>query len=172
MGERDWLLSACGWLAAAGVAVVVAGCATEDDGDKKPPAKASAALVGRVASVPKGQDFVLLQAYGTWSVPPGTPVFSAGPDGRVANLLPSGEKMGQFLAADLRDGEVKVGDGVYYRSAGGKPAKPAGSAPVPAGETAPAGETGPNKTAGPGPGTPSAPPDPAAGAPAEPELPR
>ena len=173
MGERYWWWRAWGWLAAAAVAavaLVLAGCATKDGGGKKPPGKGSAALVGRVASVPKGQDFVLLQAYGTWSVPPGTPVFSAGPDGRVANLLPSGERMGQFLAADLRDGRVEVGDGVYYRSDGSKPAKPEGGAPGSAGATAP------NSPAGPGAGTPTAAPDaaadPAAGAAAEPELPQ
>ncbi len=85
-------------------------------------------LVGRVASMPKGQDFVLLQSYGAWSVPAGVPVYCVGPEGRLANLLPTGEKMGQFLAADLRDGEAKVGDAVYYRPDGGKPAAPGQSA--------------------------------------------
>jgi len=112
------------WAMVAGLGLL-AGCATtkDDDGKKKKP-KARAVLVGRVASVPTGRGFVLIQSYGAWAVPGGATVFSCGDceagqgdgeEGRLANLLPSGEKMGQFVAADVRSGQVAVGDAVYYR---------------------------------------------------------
>jgi len=109
---------------ATGLAVILAGCATSEKGEEEQQSTKRPVLVGRVASMPKGQDFVLLQSYGAWSVPPGVPVYCVGPEGRLANLLPTGEKMGQFLAADLRDGEVQVGDAVYYRPTGEKLAVP------------------------------------------------
>lgn len=122
---------------AAGMAVGLLGCATSDQAEEEVDPKTRPVLVGRVASLPKGQDFVLLQSYGAWSVPPGVAVYCVGPAGRLANLLPTGEKMGQFLAADLRDGEVQVGDAVYYRPDGEKPTAPGGSAGASGGEMAP-----------------------------------
>lgn len=38
-----------------------------------------------------------------------------GNEGRTSNLAVTGEKSGQFLAADIRSGVAKVGDSVYYR---------------------------------------------------------
>lgn len=110
------LASRC--LMAAGWTALVAACATGEKPDEERQATKRPVLVGRVASMPRDQDFVLLQSYGTWSAPPGAPVYCVGPEGRLANLLPTGEKMGQFVAADLRDGEVQVGDAVYYRPDG------------------------------------------------------
>ncbi len=118
-GMKRGIVRTTGWLAMAGV-LCLAGCAGTDGGKKEEP-KARAELVGRVASVPTGRGFVLIQSYGTWAVPTGEPVFSCGDcetgeeEGRLANLLASGERMGQFVAADVRSGSVEVGDAVYYR---------------------------------------------------------
>jgi len=133
----EGLQSLPGRLMATGLAVVLAGCATGENPGEEIRSTKRPVLVGRVASMPKGQDFVLLQSYGSWSVPPGVPVYCVGPEGRLANLLPTGEKLGQFLAADLRDGEVQVGDAVFYRPEGKAPAGPGQSAGVGGVETVP-----------------------------------
>lgn len=70
-------------------------------------------LVGRIASMPADRKFVLIQAYGTWDVPTGSILTTHGPDGRAANLLATGEKLGQYAAADVKSGTLEVGDGVY-----------------------------------------------------------
>jgi hypothetical protein len=76
-------------------------------------------LVGRVAHVPAGADFVLIEAYGPWRVPDGGLLSGVGTEGRTANLVSTGEKLGQHAAADIRSGVAKVGDSVYYRPLGG-----------------------------------------------------
>lgn len=70
-------------------------------------------LVGRVASIPTDRTFVLIQYYGKWSVATGSILTTQGPEGRTANLLATGEKLGQYAAADIRTGVLEVGDGVY-----------------------------------------------------------
>ena len=80
--------------------------------DEKTPV-AERRLVGRVASIPAERDFVLIQSYGTWRVASGSVVTTVGPEGRAANLRVTGEKLGQFAAADIQSGTLKVGDGVY-----------------------------------------------------------
>jgi hypothetical protein len=72
-------------------------------------------LVGRIASVPEGAGFVLIEAYGPWKVPDGGLLSGIGTEGRAANLIATGERLGQFSAADIRSGVAKVGDSVYYR---------------------------------------------------------
>lgn len=72
-------------------------------------------LVGRVASVPSDKRFILIQSYGNWKVASGTVLVSHGADGRTANLLATGEVMGQYAAADIQAGEVVVGDAIYSR---------------------------------------------------------
>jgi hypothetical protein len=144
-GTTRW----CGWALAA---VCLAGCSTNQDVEEKEKPKDRAVLVGRVASVPPGRGFVLIQSYGTWAVPPGAPVFSCGAcqsgegsgeqEGRLANLMPSGEKMGQFVAADIRSGQVETGDAVYWRPA--KAEKKASDAAGPPNE----GESGNPETPG------------------------
>ena len=93
----------------------LAGCATREGGGSAGEGPPASVLVGRIASVPAGRTFVLIQSYGGWPVPAGEPVFSTGPEGRTANLLPTGERMGQFLAADLRSGDAAAGDAVFFR---------------------------------------------------------
>lgn len=70
-------------------------------------------LVGRVASIPADREFVLIQAYGTWTVETGSVLTTQGPGERAANLRATGEKLGQYAAADIQSGTLEVGDGVY-----------------------------------------------------------
>ncbi|MFM2196955.1 MAG: hypothetical protein RLZZ505_387 [Verrucomicrobiota bacterium] len=79
----------------------------KDDPDSKP------RLVGRIASIPADRNFVLIQSYGTWNVATGSILTTQGPEGRTANLLATGEKLGQYAAADIRTGTLEIGDGVY-----------------------------------------------------------
>ena len=70
-------------------------------------------LVGRIASLPANREFVLIQFYGKWTVENGSILTTQGPDGRAANLVATGERLGQYAAADLRTGVLEIGDGVY-----------------------------------------------------------
>jgi hypothetical protein len=72
-------------------------------------------LVGRVASVPADKRFILIQSYGDWKVATGTILIAHGAGGSTANLLATGEVMGQYAAADVQSGEVHRGDAVYMR---------------------------------------------------------
>jgi hypothetical protein len=83
--------------------------------EAKQPRTSAPVLVGRIASVPAGKRFVLIQSYGKWAVEAGTILTTRGEEERVANLLVTGEVLGEFAAADLQSGLVAVGDGVYLR---------------------------------------------------------
>lgn len=100
--------------------LILVGCAGDadqkkDEAKEKPKVKLTPQLVARVQSRPGGKDFVLLEAYGKWSYPEGTLLYSYGENGRTAALETSGEKLGQFVAADVKSGSVEIGDGVYFR---------------------------------------------------------
>ncbi|MFD2257405.1 hypothetical protein ACFSSA_12040 [Luteolibacter algae] len=88
-----------------------------DKPEEKPKEKAEdptkAKLVGRVASIPADRKFVLIQAYGNWEVETGSILTTQGPEGRAANLRATGEKLGQYAAADIQSGTLEIGDGVY-----------------------------------------------------------
>jgi hypothetical protein len=84
-------------------------------------------LIGRIASIPADKRFVLIQAYSDWKVEAGTILTTRGAEGRTANLLATGEKLGQFAAADIQSGLAEVGDAVYSRHV----PKPPESAPAP-----------------------------------------
>lgn len=84
--------------------------------EEKPQEKAQAEkprLLGRVASIPADRKFVLIQSYGSWKVETGSILTTQGPDGRAANLRVTGEKLGQYAAADIQSGTLEIGDGVY-----------------------------------------------------------
>ncbi len=89
-------------------------------------------LAGRVQQVDKVAKFVLIRRYGPWRVGEGEVVESRG-DGRTASLQPTGERLGEYVAADIRSGGVESGDGVYIRKvripsndgSSGKPDDPA-----------------------------------------------
>ena len=124
-------------------------CSLFKDEEEKPaesPTKPS--LVGRVASVQEGSGFVLIESYGPWRVPDGGLLSGIGSEGRTSNLVATGEKLGQFSAADIRSGVAKVGDSVYYRpikedkGGGDHVETPSPSQPAPEPETkTPAGES-------------------------------
>lgn len=89
------------------------------------PATEAPKLIGRIASVPADKRFVLIQSYGSWKIEAGTILTSRGPEERTANLLATGESLGQFAAADLQSGLVQVGDAVYSRHVPTQTAPPA-----------------------------------------------
>jgi hypothetical protein len=102
------------------VLALLASCSLFEDEKKEVTKETSRPkLVGRVASTPSGADFVLIEAYGPWKVPEGGMLSGLGTEGRTSNLAVTGEKSGQFLAADIRSGVAKVGDSVYYRPVAG-----------------------------------------------------
>lgn len=77
------------------------------------PAAAGPELVGRIASIPADKRFVLIQSYGSWNIEAGTILTTRGLQDRTANLLVTGEKLGQFAAADIQSGSAEIGDAVY-----------------------------------------------------------
>ena len=106
------------WIAAAGM-LLLSSCGMFKNTDAQKPAEElkpeTPELVGRIASIPADKRFVLIQSYGKWNIEPGTILTTRGPDERTANLLVTGESLGQFAAADLQSGTVEVGDAVYSR---------------------------------------------------------
>lgn len=105
----------------AAMSLLLVACASQDQesAEKKPAAEGETMqLVARVQSQPGNKDFVLLEAYGKWTLDEGVILHSYGIDGRSATLETSGEKLGQFVAADVKSGEVSVGDAVYHRTKG------------------------------------------------------
>lgn len=113
----------------------------KDEEVKEKPSSTAPKLVGRVASTPSGADFVLIEAYGPWKVPDGGMLAGLGTEGRTSNLAATGEKMGQYLAADIRSGVAKVGDSVYYRPMGDSAEESASPAPTIEGSPSPQLET-------------------------------
>lgn len=96
--------------------------------EKKPETK----LVGRIASISADKKFVMIQSYGTWNVAAGSILTTQGPDQRVSNLRCSGEKLGQFAAADIQAGLPMMGDAVFYNppeTAANGPKPPEGFTP-------------------------------------------
>ena len=95
------------------------GCAAfkseKPDKTKEKPASEAPKLVGRIASIPADKRFVLIQSYERWNAEAGTILTTRGADERSANLLTTGETLGQFAAADVQSGMVEVGDAVYSR---------------------------------------------------------
>ncbi|MFT3990233.1 MAG: hypothetical protein QM680_02370 [Luteolibacter sp.] len=59
---------------------------------------------------------MLIQSYGNWDVPANSILTTRGDGEHTANLLATGEQLGQYAAADIQSGSVAVGDGVYYRN--------------------------------------------------------
>jgi hypothetical protein len=101
----------------AACALLLAACGLfggKKDKEEKP-ATEGPKLVGRIASIPADKRFVLIQSYGSWKIGQGELLTTRGPEERSANLLVTGESLGQFAAADLQSGAVEVGDAVYSR---------------------------------------------------------
>lgn len=87
------------------------------ENEKKAPVVTAPKLVGRIASIPPDKRFVLIQSYGKWEMESGAILTTLGPEERTANLRVTGEKLGEFAAADLQAGNVEQGDAVYSQFA-------------------------------------------------------
>lgn len=111
-------------------------CATKEPKEK--PKAEPPRLVGRIASIPADRRFVLIQSFGKWTAEPGTILTTRGADQRSANLLVTGEALGQFAAADLQSGHVELGDAVYSQHIPKPSAANESAAEPPAAETPPA----------------------------------
>lgn len=72
-------------------------------------------LAGRVERVDSVSSYVLIRRYGAWKFDPEIEFAESRGEGRTANLLPTGEKLGEYIAADIRSGSIEVGDAVYIR---------------------------------------------------------
>jgi len=106
------------WLAMA-VVVTLPSCGLfrrtkPEDPKKTEEKKPETRLVGRIASVSADKTFVLIQSYGAWEVEAGGILTTRGPDERLANLRCTGEKLGQFVAADIQAGDPRTGDAVFH----------------------------------------------------------
>lgn len=110
--------------------------------EEKKPAVEGPKLVGRIATIPADKRFVLIQSYGKWEVESGQILTTRGPEDRTANLRTTGEKLGEFAAADLQSGTLEIGDAVYFQHIVKPPAPPA-TAETPAETPATTPETPP-----------------------------
>ena len=93
---------------------VFTACAGDVKRSQQMPGNEDRRLAGRVYQVVEESQFVLIRKYRKWTVLNGEAVISQGA-GRTANLFPTGEELGEHVAADIRSGSVKVGDAVYIR---------------------------------------------------------
>ena len=104
------------WSPGIAALALLASCAQKPKPEETPqpaPSRDRMELVGRIASVRRDPDFVLVQTYGNWKVEPGTILTTRGTGRRTASLLATSEAISQFAAADVKAGEVAVGDAVY-----------------------------------------------------------
>ncbi|WP_226895691.1 hypothetical protein [Luteolibacter marinus] len=102
-------------ISALGLALLTVSCSLFKE-EEAPPgdSETKPVLVGRIALIPPGGDFVLIESYGPWRVPEGGVLSGIGEQG-TSSLVVTGEKLGQHAAADIRSGVAKVGDSVYFR---------------------------------------------------------
>lgn len=98
--------------------------------EEKKPVVEGPKLVGRIANIPADRTFVLIQRYGEWKSEAGAILTTRGPQERTANLRVTGERLGEFAAADLQSGTVEKGDAVYSQHVP-KPPPPAPEPEVP-----------------------------------------
>lgn len=117
------------FLSACAACAILPSCAWLLADDPAPENPNAPKLVGRVASVPPGRNFILIQSYGKWTVPAGTVLTTEGTEGRCANLLATGETLRQYAAADIQSGTIEVGDNVF------SPPGSISTTPVPPAET-------------------------------------
>lgn len=107
MNPRRWTVAA--------LALAAAACGGVEPEEEPPNSAAAPRLVGRVGSVNPAEGFVLVESYGEFSLGEGLLLSGVGGEGRTASLLVTGERMGRFVAADVKSGEVEAGDLVYAR---------------------------------------------------------
>lgn len=107
------------FLALAGCPLATSSCSLFKPKKQDPPETTAPTnapkLVGRIASIPADKRFVLIESFGKWNIRKDTILTTRGQDNRSANLLVTGESLGQFAAADLQSGSLEIGDAVYSR---------------------------------------------------------
>lgn len=98
------------------LACSVGGCGLfSDEVEEEEVSKTAPRLVGRVASIHEAEGFVLVENFRSLSLGEGLLLTTRGDDNRAATLVVSGERMGRYAAADLKSGDLVVGDEVYAR---------------------------------------------------------
>ncbi|MDC0087923.1 hypothetical protein OAI07_00105 [Akkermansiaceae bacterium] len=98
---------------------VLSGCSQPKEKEaEKPPIQTESAPVGRVDKVNKAAGYVFIRRYRSLKLDDNDVLEARGStDGvrRSANLDATGEKLGEHVAADIRSGDVQVGDSVFIR---------------------------------------------------------
>ena len=72
-------------------------------------------LAGRVERVERKSGYVLIRRFGAWRYNATDEVVESHGMDRTANLLPTEESLGEHVAADIRSGDVQVGDAVFIK---------------------------------------------------------
>jgi hypothetical protein len=72
-------------------------------------------LAGRVERVERKSGYVLIRRFGAWRYNVTDEVVESHGMDRTANLLPTEESLGEHVAADIRSGDVQVGDAVFIK---------------------------------------------------------
>jgi len=116
-------------------------CSLFEKEKEEPKKETRTRLVGRIASIPSGSNFVLIESYGPWRVGDGGLLSGVGGEGRTSNLKATGEKLDRYVAADIISGVAKIGDSVYYRSIADSKEETAPGSPTVPGATTPGLET-------------------------------
>ncbi|MCH7227722.1 hypothetical protein [Haloferula sp. A504] len=94
------LLSSCGWF-------------SEEEEEVEEPSGPQ--LVGRVAAVHADHGFVLVQGFNDLKLGVGLLLTTQGEGDRVGSLMVTGERSGRYSAADIKAGDIEVGDAVFAR---------------------------------------------------------
>jgi hypothetical protein len=90
-------------------------CGVGEDEEPEAPATTAPRLVGRIASVHRSEGFALVENLGNLKLEQGLLLSTRGEERRTATLVVSGERLERFAAADIKSGDVSVGDAVYAR---------------------------------------------------------
>lgn len=92
-------LSACGWF-------------SKEEEVEEP---TGPLLVGRIAAVHANHGFVLVQGFNDLKLAGGLLLTTQGEGDRVGSLMVTGERSGRYSAADIKAGDIEVGDAVFAR---------------------------------------------------------
>lgn len=85
--------------------------------EKKEPPRYLESLVGKVTSYEADTKIIIIQTLGSFKNKADDVVFSRGKEGRTGNLHLTGQGNQFFRAAELRSGDVEVGDAIFWRRA-------------------------------------------------------
>ncbi|MEZ5384639.1 MAG: hypothetical protein R3F13_03910 [Prosthecobacter sp.] len=82
---------------------------------KKTNRTGKAKLIGTIEMVNPEQNYVLINCTERLNIPAGTEIVAQGSDGSKSTLKVTPERKGNYITADIKDGEPKVQDLVLYR---------------------------------------------------------